>query len=422
LRTPSTLSGVILYSVISAAFIGPGTITTAVSAGATHQLRLLWAVTLGTLGCLVLQEVSARIVISSGLNLGQATQKCLGNKLGSSLMMVVGSIVIMGCAAYEAGNILGAVAGLNLISGINSRILTVIIVTISFGVLWTNKRQVISWLMTLLVGLMGLAFFILAIQQPLTLGEVISNALLPAFPAGSELLILGLVGTTVVPYNIFLGSGISKGKTIPLMRTGLSISVIIGGMITAAILIAGTSVSAFSSFPELSDSLRESLGPIGSLALGVGLFAAGFSSSITAPYASSIIASTIFGWEDQRKLRWIWGLVLVIGFIFGISGIRPIPVILTVQALNGLILPLLVALLVFLSNQTSLITSKYQQGWIFNSILLIIFGSVLLIGFNQVEKVLLASGLLSTSHFNWIISISVFFVLALGLLIYRRHS
>ncbi|MCU0399299.1 MAG: divalent metal cation transporter, partial [Cyclobacteriaceae bacterium] len=100
-----------------------------------------WAVTLGTLGCLVLQEVSARIVISSGLNLGQATQKCLGNKLGSALMMVVGSIVIMGCAAYEAGNLLGAVAGLNLLSDLNTRILTVIIVTISFGVLWTNKRQ-----------------------------------------------------------------------------------------------------------------------------------------------------------------------------------------------------------------------------------------------------------------------------------------
>ena len=82
MQTPSKLSSVILYSVISAAFIGPGTITTAISAGATHQLQLLWAVTLGTIGCLVLQEVSARIVIASGLNIGQATQKCFGNKNG----------------------------------------------------------------------------------------------------------------------------------------------------------------------------------------------------------------------------------------------------------------------------------------------------------------------------------------------------
>jgi manganese transport protein len=419
MRPPSKLSSVILYSVISAAFIGPGTITTAITAGATHQLQLLWAVTLGTVGCLVLQEVSARIVISSGLNLGQASQKSFGVTWGKSLMVVVGGTVMLGCAAYEAGNILGAVSGLNLLSNINTKILTVFIVVASFAVLWTNKRQVISWLMTALVALMGIAFFVLAFQQSFSFTEIFSKAAVPYFPSGAELLILGLVGTTIVPYNIFLGSGISKGKTIPLMRVGLTVSVLVGGIITAAILIAGTSVQAFSSFPELAESLREKLGPAGSLALGVGLFAAGFSSSITAPYASSLIASTIFGWEDQRKLRWVWGVVLGIGFSFGISDIRPIPVILTVQALNGLILPLLVGLLVLLINHKRLIPTQHRHGWLYNVLLLLIFGSVLLIGLNQVEKALISFGFFSESYFNAIMVISVVMVTGIGVLIYR---
>ena len=422
MRPPSKLSSVILYSVISAAFIGPGTITTAITAGASHQLHLLWAVALGTLGCLLLQETSARIVISSGLNLGQASQKCFGNTWGKALMVLVGVTVMLGCAAYEAGNMLGAVSGLNLLTALDTRILTVLVAVASFAVLWSNKRQVISWLMTALVGLMGIAFFALALQQPFSIEEVVRYTAVPAFPAGSALLILGLVGTTIVPYNIFLGSGISKGKTIPLMRVGLVVSVLIGGLITAAILIAGTSVQAFSSFPELAGSLHAKLGPVGSLALGVGLFAAGFSSSITAPYASSIIASTVFGWEDSRRLRWVWGTVLLIGFSFGISGIKPIPVILTVQALNGLMLPLLVAVLILLSNHQALLLVAHRQGWFYNSVLLVIFGSVVLIGLNQVEKALITLNIISQSYFNILVWCSGLLVVAMGGWVYKVRT
>ncbi len=414
MRPPSKLSSVILYSVISAAFIGPGTITTAITAGATHQLQLLWAVALGTLGCLLLQETSARIVISSGLNLGQASQKCFGNTWGKTLMVLVGVTVMLGCAAYEAGNVLGAVSGLNLLTALDTRILTVLVAVVSFAVLWSNKRQVISWLMTALVGLMGIAFFALALQQPFSIQEVVRYTVVPAFPSGSALLILGLVGTTIVPYNIFLGSGISKGKTIPLMRVGLVVSVLIGGLITAAILIAGTSVQAFSSFPELAGSLHAKLGPVGSLALGVGLFAAGFSSSITAPYASSIIASVVFGWEDTRRLRLVWGSVLVIGFLFGISGIKPIPVILTVQALNGLMLPLLVALLIVVVNQRTVISAPHLPGLLYNFLLLLMLGSVVLIGMNQVEKALHSLNMISQSYFNVLVWCSGVLVVCMG--------
>lgn len=187
------------------------------------------------------------------------------------------------------------------------------------------------------------------------------------------------------------------------MRIGLTVSILAGGLITAAILIAGTSVQAFSSFPELAGSLREKLGVVGVLALGVGLFAAGFSSTITAPYASSIIASVVFGWEDTRRLRWVWGTVLLIGFLFGVSGIRPIPVILTVQALNGMVLPLLVALLIVVVNQRSVMAAPHLPGLLYNLLLLLMLGSVVLIGLNQVEKALISLNVLSQSYFNVLI-------------------
>jgi manganese transport protein len=213
MKAPSKISSVILWSVISAAFIGPGTVTTAVAAGSQFQLQLLWAVTFATLGCIVLQEISARITIASGLTFGESLTKKFGNTNGKLLQWIVGGSVVLGCAAYEAGNILGAVAGLNLITGIQTEILTVL-VTLSAGIiLWIGGKSWISNLMMALVVIMGVAFTALAFSQDISFSDLISSSVVPSVPLGSELIVLGLVGTTIVPYNVFIGAGLIGSAT-----------------------------------------------------------------------------------------------------------------------------------------------------------------------------------------------------------------
>lgn len=407
-----TLSSVILWSVISAAFIGPGTVTTAAMAGSLYKLDLLWAVTFATVACILLQEVSGRLTIVSGLSLGQALQKKYGNERGAWLTFLFGGPVILGCAAYEAGNILGAVAGLNLLTAIDLKTLATAITVITFVILWTDKRNTIGWLMTFLVLLMGIAFFALAFNRLFSPAQYVVSMVTPSLPKGSELLTLGLVGTTIVPYNLFLGSSISKGQTVPLMRSGIVISVILGGLITAAILVAGTAVNSFSNFDELGQTLTENLGPLGGAALGIGLFAAGFSSAITSPYAASIIASSVFNWTKARQ-RMVWLFVLLTGFAFGISGIKPVPVILAVQALNGLILPLLSAYLILLVNDPSLVNT-YRNSRFYNIVLLIIFGSVLFMGLNNIDKSVSTVLSITADHFSTSLTLTIILTLFLA--------
>ncbi len=233
-KPPSTLSSVILWSVISAAFIGPGTVTTSVSAGANYGLTLLWTVTFATFGCIALQEISARITIASGLTFGESLLKKFGPRNGRVLQWVVGGSVVFGCAAYEAGNILGAVAGLNLMTGLSNTLLTILVTVVSGVVLWIGGKSWISNLMMLLVVIMGVAFAALAFSQQFDAIDLAASVVTPVIPPGSDMIVLGLIGTTIVPYNIFIGAGISKGQTIPLMRVGLAVSVAIGGAITAA--------------------------------------------------------------------------------------------------------------------------------------------------------------------------------------------
>jgi manganese transport protein len=71
-----------------------------------------------TVACLVLQEASARITVVSGSNLGQALVRQYGaHPAARGIPYFVMGAIILGCAAFEAGNILGAVAGLELVSG-----------------------------------------------------------------------------------------------------------------------------------------------------------------------------------------------------------------------------------------------------------------------------------------------------------------
>jgi manganese transport protein len=416
----SKISSVILWSVISAAFIGPGTVTTAVSAGSQFQLQLLWAVVFATVACIVLQEVSARITIASGSSLGQAMERKFGQQKGFWIKWTVGGSVILGCAAYEAGNILGGTAGLLLLFDGNGKIYTILLSLVAVAILWIGKGKWISTIMTILVGMMGIAFFALALYGDFSFLDLVKSSVVPSLPVGSELLTLGLVGTTIVPYNLFLGSGISKGQTIPLMRIGLSISVLIGGLITAWILIAGTLVGSFSSFSELASEFQSKIGVIGTYALGIGLFAAGFSSAITSPYAASMIATSVFGAEKKNTVRLVWGAVLLTGFIFGVSGVKPIPVILTVQALNGLILPLITGFLILVVNDHVLIPeSGRHAGW-YNIVLLLILGCVLLIGLNNVDKAMVSALQMKSTHFSMVAIISILTTGYVGFLLWKK--
>jgi Mn2+/Fe2+ NRAMP family transporter len=107
------------------------------------------------------------------------------------------------------------------------------------------------------------------------------------------------------------------------------------------------------------------------------------------------------------KERLVWSTVLLTGFAFGISGVRPIPVILAVQAINGLILPLLTIYLIFVVNDERIVTRKYVPGLIYNLTLLLIFFIVLLISINNIDKSLVSWFGLESDHLTINLALSI---------------
>lgn len=388
------LASVLFWSVLAAAFIGPGTVTTAASAGAAHGLALLWALVFSTGATLLLQEAAARVTVVSGHTLGEAIRlQWAGGRRGPWIVGLVLGAIVLGNAAYEAGNLLGAVAGAGLATALPPAALTLGVAAGAAMLLWAGSPRAVALLLSATVAVMGVAFVFTAAELRPVAGALLAGSVVPRVPPGAGLLVLGLVGTTVVPYNLFLGSGIAAGQTLRELRWGIGVAVLLGGLISMAVLVAGTAVAEPFGFPALRDALVARLGDWAGPLFAWGLFAAGFSSAVTAPLAAAVTARTLLGrgdgdtrWAaDGRRYRAVWLGVLAAGLVFALSGVRPIPAIVLAQALNGVVLPLAAVFLFLVVNDRALMGERGMNGPVAN----LLTGAVVLL-----TLVLGASGVL----------------------------
>jgi Mn2+/Fe2+ NRAMP family transporter len=420
---------ILFWSVISAAFIGPGTVTTCSKAGADYQYDLLWAMVFSTFACLLLQEASARITIISGKNLGQAIAKQFEGKPSRFvvLALVVGAI-ILGSAAYETGNIVGSVIGLQLMFDVSEVYLIIGIGILAYISLSIKSVELIARILGGIVFFMGIAFFTTAIQVTPSYSGIIKGSLIPLLPdtSGAGLLVLGLIGTTVVPYDLFLGSGIlDKKQTISEMRFGVSIAVIAGGLVSMAIMVVGTLVKGEFTYVALSEALSLNIGPSAVYVFGFGMFAAGFSSAITAPLASAITARSVFFKTDNLKweptginFKLVYLSILITGLAFGFLNVQPIPAIILAQAFNGLILPFISIFLIFVINDPVVMGKDNTNSLFFNILMSLVMWVTMIIGLINVIKAFVKAFSISIENENQmliIISI-VTFIASIGII------
>lgn len=185
---------------VAGAFIGTGTITTSIVSGTQFGYALLWAsVTVAVILVMVLQEMSARLALSSGEPLAAMIRSRLG--LWASLI-AVGAIAV-GNAIYSVGNLNGVKLALGGISeGVPGWVWMFAVTLIYWILLMIGRFRLLELSVTVLVAVMGLVFLIdMFITQP-AYGSVIEGLAIPSFAGAEVLLITGLIGTTVVPYNL----------------------------------------------------------------------------------------------------------------------------------------------------------------------------------------------------------------------------
>ena len=378
---------------VAAAFIGPGTITICSLAGVRFGTDLLWALVLSILATIILQNMSARVGLVTEKDLGTAMRHIVKHPvLKGILMFLVVMAIVFGNAAYEAGNISGAVMGFSVIyaetqvslGGFQIDYLPLILGGICFFILNLNSYKKIENVLIVLVVLMSLSFLTTAIiTSPDYLG-IISGIFSFKLPSESLTTVLAIVGTTIVPYNLFLHSSIVQEKWqglkgLKVAHLDSAIAIGLGGLVSIAVVVSASRLpkEELTSILEMAQTLEPLYGVYAKYLLGFGFFAAGITSTLTAALAAAYVLKGCLGWKISKthpKFKWTWRGILLLGVIFSSLGVNPIELIQIAQVSNAILLPFIAVILLFIVSNQNLM-GKFKNSWFQNllGILIVLF-------------------------------------------------
>jgi manganese transport protein len=358
-------------ALVAAAFIGPGTVTACTLAGANFGFALIWALVFATFATIILQDMSARLGVASGMGLGEAlvapgTPAVLK---WLSVVLVLAALAL-GNAAYEAGNLSGGALGASAAFGLpdhTQRLVVWAIAGLAAVFLLIGRYKVLERLLIVLVLMMSIAFAGSLLMVRPDLGALAAG-LVPRLPQGSLLTAIALIGTTIVPYNLFLHAASVREKwpeggaeALKQASTDTRVSIGFGGLISILILataagsLFGTSTDIHGA-ADMAASLEPAYGPAARLLVGAGLFAAGLSSAVTAPLATAFAVCEVSGWRKSgRVFRGIALGILAIGTAVASLGLKPVSLIFIAQVANGILLPIIAVFLIVTMNRKSIL-------------------------------------------------------------------
>jgi len=419
------VASILYWMMLAACTVGPGTVVTCARAGAEFDLSLLWALVFATILAFILQEGTARLTIVSGMSLGQ----CLRMKYRHTAKVfnhavvcwVVATLVIIGNTFYEANCFAGGIDAIMSIPGaaeiegspaIGLRVgaclgYAAIALVLLYFDSTKNLGICLGIVMISMVGLFLLIVCLIGLDW-----TKFMRGFIPSIPAKKENsaepadVIMSLVGTTSLGFNLFLGGAMAKGKDLQTSQRGIALSVISALIVSVLILIVGAGFhqdgGAVTSFniSKLSVFIEQFVGEVGVVVFAVGFIAAAVSSMLTVPLGAAITADTVFSdarenrgsdnhnpadqdentpefemnLEEQhlssqsQHLPWCVYFSIMLfqvalsAIIIGANADRTM-VILVAQTFNGCLLPFFSMCLLLCLNDPQLMSSAPQPGW-----------------------------------------------------------
>lgn len=382
---------------IVGSFIGPGTITSATRAGANYGYSLFWCIIFSVVAVIVMQEMAARMGIVTQTGLAENLVKDFAAQpvLKSILIALVAISITIGGFAYMSGDLTGTAIGLSALTGISTKIIAPIwgVCILVLVNLAGDAIKYLEKLMGVCVTIMAVVFVITMVIVRPDLGELLRGAI-PTVPKGAIMTCVSLIGTTVVPYNMFLHAS-SASRTwhctedIPLCRFGTNVAMILGGIVTGAVLITSGAVMRgmpINNAMDMAVQLEPTLGRLAQPFMSIGLVAAGISSAVCTPLGVSYVLAGLFGWKtDKSDKRYTIAnaAVLITGIIVAAVGFNPIALIMAAQAVNGVFLPIIVGVVILLASRSS-IMGKYKNTAVQTILGLCVFVISLVIGISSI--------------------------------------
>lgn len=337
--------------------IGPGFITQTTVFTAQLGAAFAFAIVVSIVVDVAVQLNVWRVIGVSGLHAQDLANKVLP---GSGYFLAV--LVVLGGVIFNIGNIGGTALGMNAMFGLDVKIGGAISAAVAVAIFISKRAGVAMDRIVVVLGVVMIAMVLwVAIVSDPPVGEALRQSVLP--DEVSFLIITTLIGGTVGGYITYAGahrlvdSGITGPENISMISRGSVSGIIVTGVMRALLflavlgVVAGGAVLAAENPP--ASAFEHALGDVGVRIFGVILWAASITSVIGASYTSvSFMAGFMGRLREQRNLL-VVAFISVCAVIFLALGKAPVTLLVLAGALNGLILPVGLAVILWAAARRS---------------------------------------------------------------------
>lgn len=371
-------------AIVTAAVVGPGTVTSCGTAGFNFGYTLAWALLFSVIAMAIMQRMTAKIGLYGGMGLADAIRETFKSspwRIPLSVLIILA--IFAGNCAYQAGNVVGASTGVSIMFGDHRVAYCLVISAAALALVLSGSIKYIANVLTGLVFVMAIVFLITAVIVKPDMGALLAGMVTPQIPDGALLNAIALIGTTLVPYCLYLhaSTSASKKEAAPDMDVDDALvdasydsvtNAVLTAVISISIMVVGCSLAlqgeTVKGVADLAAGLEPLAGSWAKAIFSLGIFSAGISSATTAPLAATYVITGILGWSTDlkdKKFRTVALIVFVLGCVVAIMGGTPTSIITIAQAVNGVALPLSVCMVVYVTTRSD-IMGKYVNKTVMN--------------------------------------------------------
>ena len=375
---------------VTVGFIDPGNWASNLAAGAQFGYALLWMVTLSTVMLIMLQHNVAHLGIATGLCLSEATTIYLKPQYSKFLL----TSAMLASISTSLAEILGGAIALQMLFNIPIRAGALLVTIFVMIMLYTNSYRIMEKWIIAFVSVIGLSFLYELSLVNIDWNGAMVGWVTPAFPKGSMLVIMSVLGAVVMPHNLFLHSEIIQSrqwnledekiikKQLRFEFTDTLVSMIIGWAINSAMILlaAATFFKTKTPVNELQQAnhlLTPLLGTNASVVFAVALLFSGIASTTTSGMAAGSIFAGMYKEpydikDNHTRMGVAISLILAFGIILLIS--NPFQGLLISQMILSVQLPFTIFLQVYLTSSEK-VMGKYKNS-LFSKLLLYFMGVI----------------------------------------------
>ncbi len=351
--------------VASIAYMDPGNFATNIQGGAKFGYLLVWVIVASNLMAMLIQSLSAKLGIATGLNLAELCREYFPQPVVLAMWVLMEGVAM----ATDLAEFLGAALGFYLLFHIPlfaAGILTAIVTFVILGLERYGFRP-LEAVITAFVGVIAVCYLVETFITRPDWGAIAYHAVVPQF-AGTEsvLLATGILGATVMPHVIFLHSALTQGRIVTrdpqqlrrLFRFELlDVLIAMGaaGLVNIAMLIMAAStfyaqgLTEVGTIEEAYRTLTPLLGSAASGVFAISLLASGLSSSTVGTMAGQVIMQ---GFLRRHIPPWIRRLATMLPSLFVIAaGLDPTRTLVISQVVLSFGLPFAVVPLVIFTSR-----------------------------------------------------------------------